>query len=144
MSAGPRPVEGAVTTLLILFEKSGGERYGLTLQAFEVVLEQVARKYVPEATAQQKLEFWRDLKLEELALARAKGDRGVLDFNGRNEAFNGLTGTGTVTNSAATAYVAATPLAVEVGLEGQGTQGQGVRRHPDGPVAVDCARRTLR
>lgn len=30
---------------------------------------------------------------------------GVLDFNGRNEAFNGLTGTGTVTNSAATASV---------------------------------------
>lgn len=71
MSAGPRPVEGATTTLLVLFEKSGGERYGLTLQAFEVVLEQVARKYVPEATQQQKLEFWRDLKLEELALARA-------------------------------------------------------------------------
>lgn len=71
MSAGPRPVEGTVTTLLVLFERSGGERYGLTLQAFEVVLEQVARKYVPEATPQQKLEFWRDLKLEELALARA-------------------------------------------------------------------------
>jgi RNA polymerase sigma-70 factor (ECF subfamily) len=57
--------------LRILFEKSGGERYGLTLQAFGVVLEQVAVKYVPQASAQQKLEFWRDLKLEELALARA-------------------------------------------------------------------------
>jgi RNA polymerase sigma-70 factor (ECF subfamily) len=55
----------------VLFEKSGGERYGLTLQAFGVVLEQVAVKYVPQASAQQKLEFWRDLKLEELALARA-------------------------------------------------------------------------
>ena len=55
----------------VLFEKSGGERYGLTLQAFERVLEQVAVKYVPQATPQQKLEFWRDLKLEELALARA-------------------------------------------------------------------------
>jgi RNA polymerase sigma-70 factor, ECF subfamily len=71
MSAGPRPAEGSVPSLLILFEKSGGQRYGLTLQAFEVVLEQVAKKYVPEATPQQKLEFWRDLKLEELALARA-------------------------------------------------------------------------
>ncbi|HEY3770200.1 MAG TPA: sigma-70 family RNA polymerase sigma factor [Candidatus Angelobacter sp.] len=71
MSAGPRPVEGSAPSLLILFEKSGGQRYGLTLQAFEVVLEQVAKKYVPEATPQQKLEFWRDLKLEELALARA-------------------------------------------------------------------------
>jgi len=57
--------------LRILFEKSGGERYGLTLQAFGVVLEQVAVKYVPQASQQQKLEFWRDLKLEELALARA-------------------------------------------------------------------------
>jgi RNA polymerase sigma-70 factor (ECF subfamily) len=55
----------------VLFEKSGGERYGLTLQAFGVVLEQVAVKYVPQASQQQKLEFWRDLKLEELALARA-------------------------------------------------------------------------
>jgi RNA polymerase sigma-70 factor (ECF subfamily) len=57
--------------LRTLFEKSGGERYGLTLQAFGVVLDQVAAKYVPQASQQQKLEFWRDLKLEELALARA-------------------------------------------------------------------------
>ena len=71
MSSGPRPAEGTLLSLLVLFEKSGGERYGLTLQSFEVVLEQVAGKYLPEATPRQKLEFWRDLKLEELALARA-------------------------------------------------------------------------
>jgi RNA polymerase sigma-70 factor (ECF subfamily) len=71
MSPGPRPAEVSVLTLRALYEKSGGERYGLTLQAFGVVLEQVAVKYVPQATQQQKLEFWRDLKLEELALARA-------------------------------------------------------------------------
>lgn len=71
MSSGPRPVEANALSLRILFEKSGGERYGLTLQAFGVVLEQVAVKYVPQASQQQKLEFWRDLKLEELALARA-------------------------------------------------------------------------
>ena len=71
MSSGPRPAEGTVLSLRVLFEKSGGERYGLTLQAFEVVLEQVACKYVPQAAPPQKLEFWRDLKLEELALARA-------------------------------------------------------------------------
>jgi RNA polymerase sigma-70 factor (ECF subfamily) len=71
MSPGPRPAEVHVLTLRVLYEKSGGERYGLTLQAFGVVLEQVAVKYVPQATQQQKLEFWRDLKLEELALARA-------------------------------------------------------------------------
>jgi len=71
MSPGPRPAEVPVLSLRVLYEKSGGERYGLTLQAFGVVLEQVAVKYVPQATQQQKLEFWRDLKLEELALARA-------------------------------------------------------------------------
>jgi RNA polymerase sigma-70 factor, ECF subfamily len=71
MSSGPRPAETTVLSLRVLFERSGGERYGLTLQTFEVVLEQVACKYVPQATPQQKLEFWRDLKLEELALARA-------------------------------------------------------------------------
>jgi len=71
MSPGPRPAEVPVLTLRALYEKSGGERYGLTLQAFGVALEQVAVKYVPQASQQQKLEFWRDLKLEELALARA-------------------------------------------------------------------------
>ena len=71
MSSGPRPVEAAVISVRVLFEKSGGERYGLTLQAFELVLEQVAAKYHPGAGQRQKLEFWRDLKLEELALARA-------------------------------------------------------------------------
>jgi RNA polymerase sigma-70 factor (ECF subfamily) len=71
MSSGPRPAEANALSLRVLFEKSGGERYGLTLQAFAVVLEQVAVKYVPQASAEQKLQFWRDLKLEELALARA-------------------------------------------------------------------------
>ena len=71
MSPGPRPAEVPVLSLRVLYEKSGGERYGLTLQAFGVVLEQVAVKYVPQATEKQKLEFWHDLKLEELALARA-------------------------------------------------------------------------
>ena len=71
MSSGPRPAEETVLSFRVLYEKSGGERYGLTLQAFEVVLEQVAAKYVPQATQRQKLEFCRDLKLEELVLARA-------------------------------------------------------------------------
>src|SRR5712672_3213353 len=71
LSSGPRPAEANALSLRVLFEKSGGDRYGLTLQAFGVVLEQVAVKYVPQASPQQKLEFWRDLKLEELALARA-------------------------------------------------------------------------
>src|ERR1700704_2659156 len=71
MSSGPRPAETSALSLRVLFEKSGGERYGLTLQAFGEVLEPVAVKYVPQASPQQQLEFWRDLKLKELALARA-------------------------------------------------------------------------
>src|SRR5579884_3060581 len=69
MSSGPRPAEAI--SVRALFEKSGAERYGLTLQAFEIILDQVAGKYLPGATAQRKLEFWGELRLEELALARA-------------------------------------------------------------------------
>jgi RNA polymerase sigma-70 factor (ECF subfamily) len=64
-------MESTAVSVRALFEKSGGERYGLTLQAFEVILQQVADKYLPTAGAREKLDFWRDLKLEELALARA-------------------------------------------------------------------------
>lgn len=71
MSAGPRPEETGALSVRMLFEKSGGERYGLTLQAFELILDQVAMKYLPAAEPRQRLEFCRDLKLEELALARA-------------------------------------------------------------------------
>ncbi len=71
MSAGPSPEETAVLSVRILFEKSGGERYGLTLHAFELILDHVAVKYIPAAGPGQRLEFCRDLKLEELALARA-------------------------------------------------------------------------
>jgi RNA polymerase sigma-70 factor, ECF subfamily len=71
MSSGPRPTEGAVVSIRVLFEKSGGERYGLTLHAFQAVLEQAANKYLPGAGSREKLEFWSELKLEELALAHA-------------------------------------------------------------------------
>jgi RNA polymerase sigma-70 factor (ECF subfamily) len=64
-------VEGTVVSVRALFEKSGGERFGLTLQSFQAVLELVAKKYLPDANARQKLDFWCDLKLEELALAHA-------------------------------------------------------------------------
>src|SRR5246127_3222670 len=68
MSSGPRPAEAI--SVRALFEKSGADRYGLTLQTFEIALQQVADKYVPGATHQRKLEFWGELRLEELALAR--------------------------------------------------------------------------
>jgi RNA polymerase sigma-70 factor, ECF subfamily len=70
MSVGSKPAEALKPVVRALFEKSRGERYGLTLAAFEVVLEQVAEKYLPGATVQRKLEFWQELRLEELALSR--------------------------------------------------------------------------
>ncbi len=71
MSSMPRTAEVGLLAVRALFEKSGGERYGLTLECFSTVLEQVACKYIPGAANEQKLQFWGELKLEELALARA-------------------------------------------------------------------------
>jgi RNA polymerase sigma-70 factor (ECF subfamily) len=71
MSSGSRPVDIALLTVRELFEKSGGQRYGLTETDFYRILEQVAAKYLPGAASEQQQRFWRELKLEELALARA-------------------------------------------------------------------------
>jgi RNA polymerase sigma-70 factor, ECF subfamily len=54
-----------------LFQKSNGHRYGLSESDFRCILEQVAAKYLPGAEQPQREQFWKDLKLEELALARA-------------------------------------------------------------------------
>lgn len=70
MSSGPSTVEALVQVARDLFEKCGAHRYGLEIDEFHHVLEQVAGKYVPEATAQQKAKFWHELRLEELVLAR--------------------------------------------------------------------------
>lgn len=71
MSSGPRPAEETAISFHALFQKSGGDRYGLNQNDFEIILEAVAAKYVPDANPKQKMEFCRELKLEELALARA-------------------------------------------------------------------------
>jgi RNA polymerase sigma-70 factor, ECF subfamily len=70
MGVGSKMAEAAKPAIRGLFEKSRGERYGLTLAAFEAILEQVAAKYLPAANLQQKLDLWHDLRLEELALSR--------------------------------------------------------------------------
>jgi len=70
MSVGSKAAEAAKPAIRELFEKSRGDRYGLTQAAFLVVLEEVATKYAPGATTQKKLELWQQLRLEELALAR--------------------------------------------------------------------------
>lgn len=71
MSSGPRPVETAALVIHDLFEKSSGHRYGLNEADFRCILEQVATKYLPGAPQPQREQLWRELKLEELALARA-------------------------------------------------------------------------
>jgi RNA polymerase sigma-70 factor, ECF subfamily len=70
MSLGSKPVEAGKSAIEGLFEKSRGACYGLTIAAFEAILEQVAAKYSSGDTVQQKVQFWRDLRVEELALAR--------------------------------------------------------------------------
>lgn len=70
MSFGSKAADEAKPAIRGLFEKSRGERYGLTLDSFQAILEQVAAKYCPSATPQQKHAFWQDLRVEELALTR--------------------------------------------------------------------------
>ena len=71
MSSGPRPVETAALVVRDLFHKSNGHRYGLTQSDFCLILDQVAAKYLPGADQPQREQFWKELRLEELALARA-------------------------------------------------------------------------
>jgi RNA polymerase sigma-70 factor (ECF subfamily) len=54
-----------------LHREAGAEKFGLTLAAFSVVLEEVASKYLPAtAMASEVSSFLTHLRLEELALAR--------------------------------------------------------------------------
>lgn len=71
MSSGPRPVESVALVVRDLFQKSNGHRYGLTVSDFCLILDQVAAKYLPQAAQPEREQFWKELKLEELALARA-------------------------------------------------------------------------
>jgi RNA polymerase sigma-70 factor (ECF subfamily) len=71
MSSGTKPVETAALLISDLFTKSGAQGYGLTEQQFQCILQQVSEKYLPGAPAERCRQFWSELKLEELALARA-------------------------------------------------------------------------
>jgi len=70
MSSGPSPVETIALAIRDLFDKSGAHKYGLDYDEFEAILDQISCKYIPAATDQQKIRFWRELKLEELVLSR--------------------------------------------------------------------------
>lgn len=76
MSSGPSPAETLTLVVRELFDRSGAEKYGLGHDEFQHILEQVAGKYLPSASPQQKIRFWKELKLQELVLARgcANGD----------------------------------------------------------------------
>jgi RNA polymerase sigma-70 factor, ECF subfamily len=54
-----------------LFQASRGEAFGLTLEAFARVLEEITTKYVPSGSAKEVHAFCAGIRVEELALARA-------------------------------------------------------------------------
>jgi len=54
-----------------LYARSGAAAYGMSADAFAVILDQIQHKYLPKASASEKTEFCATLRLEELVLARA-------------------------------------------------------------------------
>src|ERR1035438_2508953 len=77
--------EGA-TVAAELYARSGAAAYGVSGEQFALILEEIQRKYVANASAEQKADFCGALRLEELALARAcaaGNERAWEDFIGR-------------------------------------------------------------
>jgi RNA polymerase sigma-70 factor, ECF subfamily len=54
-----------------LFRKSRGEEFGLAVEAFLAILQEIVHKNLPAGSAQEVQAFCASLRLEELALARA-------------------------------------------------------------------------
>jgi len=54
-----------------LYQRSGAAAYGLSAGQFAAIVEEIQCKYQPSASAEQAAEFCANLRLEELALARA-------------------------------------------------------------------------
>jgi RNA polymerase sigma-70 factor (ECF subfamily) len=54
-----------------LYQRSGAAAYGMSAGQFAAILEEIQRKYLPDASIEQSAEFCATLRLEELALARA-------------------------------------------------------------------------
>lgn len=54
-----------------LFRKSRGEEFGLTLESFSAILQEITAKYLPAASPKEIEGFCGSLRVEELALARA-------------------------------------------------------------------------
>jgi RNA polymerase sigma-70 factor, ECF subfamily len=54
-----------------LYQRSGAAAYNITAEQFAAILEEIQRKYLPGASIEEGAEFCANLRLEELALARA-------------------------------------------------------------------------
>jgi RNA polymerase sigma-70 factor, ECF subfamily len=54
-----------------LYQRSGAAAYGMSAGQFAAVIEEIQRKYLPCASTDEAAEFCANLRLEELALARA-------------------------------------------------------------------------
>jgi RNA polymerase sigma-70 factor, ECF subfamily len=77
--------EGA-STAAELYARSGAAAYGVSAEQFAQILEDILRKYLPDAAAGEKAHLCAGLRLEELALARAcaaGNERAWGDFIGR-------------------------------------------------------------
>jgi RNA polymerase sigma-70 factor (ECF subfamily) len=66
-----RAQSGGTDTAAELYARSGAAAYGTSAAQFALILEEILRKYVPNAEPGAKAEFCSGLRLEELALARA-------------------------------------------------------------------------
>jgi|SRR5580692_440682 RNA polymerase sigma-70 factor (ECF subfamily) len=74
-SAQPGDGKAAAALAAALYERSGAAAYGLSVERFAVILDEILHKhYLPNSThasLQQKADFCAGLRVEELALARA-------------------------------------------------------------------------
>src|SRR6202142_3786687 len=66
-----RAQSGDTANAAELYARSGAAAYGVSGEQFALILEEIQRKYVANASAEQKADFCGALRLEELALARA-------------------------------------------------------------------------
>jgi RNA polymerase sigma-70 factor (ECF subfamily) len=82
--------ENAAHAAAALYQRSGAAVYGVSVEQFAAILDEIVRKHVlqnsTQLSAQQKADFCAALRLEELALARAcaaGNDRAWQDFISR-------------------------------------------------------------
>lgn len=82
----PRAQSGGADVAAALYARSRAAAYGMSAEQFALILEEIQRKYLPDASVEQKADFCAALRLEELALARACGagnERAWEDFISR-------------------------------------------------------------